>query len=104
MVNKYLSILCYMEKCQNVDKVKTYSKKLKVIGHPLRLQILILIEGKSSCVGDLWQCLDISQPSISQHLAILKEAGIVESEIDGNKRMYKIVDDFVRDIVKTLSL
>lgn len=93
-----------MEKCQNEEKVNEYAKKLKVIGHPLRMKILIVIEGKSSCVGDLWQCLDSSQPSISQHLAILKEAGIVTSEVDGNKRIYKIVDDFIKGIIQGLQL
>lgn len=93
-----------MDKCQNEEKVIEYAKKLKVIGHPLRMQILVLIEGKSSCVGDLWQCLNTSQPSISQHLAILKEAGIVTSEVDGNKRIYKVIDDFVKGIVQSLEL
>lgn len=93
-----------MEKCANEEKVIEYAKKLKVIGHPLRMQILILIEGKSSCVGDLWQCLNTSQPSISQHLAILKDAGIVTSEVSGNKRIYNVVDEFVRDIIQSLNL
>ncbi len=93
-----------MDKCKNEEKVNEYAKKLKVIGHPLRMKILIQIEGKSSCVGDIWQCLDSSQPSISQHLAILKDAGIVKSEVDGNKRIYRVVDDFVSSIIMNLPL
>ena len=93
-----------MEKCENEEKVIEYAKKLKVIGQPLRMQILIIIEGKSSCVGDLWQCLNTSQPSISQHLAILKDAGIVTSEVSGNKRIYKVVDSFVKGIIQSLKL
>lgn len=93
-----------MVKCQNEEKVLEYSKKLKVIGHPVRLKILVLIEGKSSCVGELWQCLNTSQPVISQHLAILKDAGIVSSTVEGNKRIYNVVDTFIRDLVKGLDL
>lgn len=93
-----------MVKCQNEEKVLEYSKKLKVIGHPVRLKILILIEGKSSCVGELWQCLNTSQPVISQHLAILKDAGIVSSTVEGNKRIYNVVDTFIRELVKGLDL
>ncbi|QEN03624.1 ArsR family transcriptional regulator [Thiospirochaeta perfilievii] len=93
-----------MEKCKNDELVNEYAKKLKVIGHPLRMKILILIEDKSSCVGDLWQCLNTSQPSISQHLAILKDAGIVTSKVDGNKRIYNIVDDFVKSIIQNINL
>lgn len=93
-----------MVKCDNESKVLEYSKKLKVVGHPLRMKILILIEGKSSCVGDLWQCLNTSQPVISQHLAILKDAGIVASEVEGNKRIYKVVDRFIANIIQNLEL
>ncbi len=93
-----------MDKCNNEKRVLEYSKKLKVIGHPLRMKILIIIEGRSSCVGDLWQCLDTSQPVISQHLAILKEAGIVQSDVEGNKRIYKVVDEFVRTLIQNLEL
>ncbi|MEW5817711.1 MAG: ArsR family transcriptional regulator, partial [Spirochaetota bacterium] len=42
-----------------------------------------------------------SQPVISQHLAVLKEKGIVSSEIQGNKRIYSIVDPFVKKIVSS---
>ncbi|MBN2618478.1 MAG: winged helix-turn-helix transcriptional regulator [Spirochaetales bacterium] len=93
-----------MDKCFKEENIVEYAKKLKVIGHPLRMKILIIISGKTSCVGDLWQCLDSSQPSISQHLAILKDAGIVTSEVDGNKRIYKIVDKFIENLIKDLSL
>ena len=86
-----------MEKCENEEKVIEYAKKLKVIGHPLRMQILILIEGKSSCVGDLWQCLNTSQPSISQHLAILKDAEIVSS----HSNLLTIVDE--NELISTTS-
>lgn len=93
-----------MEKCQNEEKINEYAKKLKVIGHPLRMKILILIEGKSACVGDLWQCLNTSQPSISQHLAILKDAGIVTSQVDGNKRIYKIIDESIQGIIQSMDI
>ncbi|OQY40530.1 MAG: hypothetical protein B6229_01460 [Spirochaetaceae bacterium 4572_7] len=94
-----------MDKSQyDEEKILEYSKKLKVIGHPLRLKLLILIKEKSTCVGDLWQCLHTSQPVISQHLAVLKDAGIVISEVKGNKRIYKVVDTFIDDLIKSFKL
>lgn len=80
--------------------LREYAQKLKVCGHPLRLRILCLIEKQDACVSDLWQCLNESQPVISQHLAVLKDKGIVESSIEGNRRIYRIVDDYVRGIVR----
>lgn len=93
-----------MKECANETKIAEYAGKLKVAGHPVRLKMLRLIFLKDSCVGDLWKCLDISQPVISQHLAVLKEAGIVQSEVAGNKRVYTICDSFIEGIISSLDL
>jgi DNA-binding transcriptional ArsR family regulator len=86
--------------CCPDEIIAIYSEKLKVCGHPVRLKILCLIEREEACVSDLWQCLGQSQPVISQHLAVLKEKNIVESSISGNKRIYKISDPFIHNMVK----
>ncbi|MDC7223498.1 MAG: metalloregulator ArsR/SmtB family transcription factor [Spirochaetales bacterium] len=85
--------------CCSKEKIEKTAEKLKVLGHPLRLEILCLIEKNSSCVSELWKCLDQPQPVISQHLAILKNRGIVESRTKGNKRIYSITDAFVKNII-----
>ena len=54
------------------------------------------------CVSELWVCLNQPQPVVSQHLAVLKEKGIVQSEVQGNKRIYSIVDPFVADLVRAI--
>jgi DNA-binding transcriptional ArsR family regulator len=80
--------------------ISEYSRKLKVCGHPVRLKLLFVIFGQDDpCVTNLWTCLGESQPVISQHLAVLKENGIVDSTVQGNRRIYSIVDDFIREIV-----
>ena len=68
------------------EMVDVYAERLKVCGHPVRLRVLCLIEKEDSCVSELWQCLNLSQPVISQHLAVLKRKGVVDSEIKGNRR------------------
>lgn len=93
-----------MEKCCSVKELEGYAQKLKVCGHPLRLQILLLIERRDACVSDLWKCLELPQPVISQHLAVLKDRNIVESETEGNKRIYKIIDPFVQTIVQSFEI
>lgn len=85
------------------DQITTVAYKLKVCGHPLRLKILIAIEkGNKTCVKELWKCLKKSQPVISQHLAVLKELGIVKSRIDKNMRFYSIIDPFIKNIITSL--
>jgi ArsR family transcriptional regulator, arsenate/arsenite/antimonite-responsive transcriptional repressor len=77
-----------------------YARKLKAIGHPIRLSVLCLIAREDDpCVTDLWRCLGQPQPVVSQHLAILKANGIVSAEIHRTRRVYSIVDPFVKEIV-----
>jgi len=74
-----------------------------VCGHPIRLRLLCLIENQDDpCVTNLWTCLNQSQPVISQHLAILKENGIVQADVQGNRRVYSIVDPFIKNLVKDI--
>lgn len=54
------------------------------------------------CVSELWTCLEQPQPVVSQHLAVLKQKGIVQSEVRGNRRVYSIVDPFIKKIVGSL--
>lgn len=86
--------------CCPEELLDVFAQKLKVCGHPMRLKILCLIEKNSACVSDLWQCLNQPQPVISQHLAVLKDKGIVGSATEGNKRIYSIIDPFIKNIVE----
>ncbi|MFQ3621210.1 MAG: metalloregulator ArsR/SmtB family transcription factor [Spirochaetales bacterium] len=89
--------------CCSDEKIDECSQKLKVCGHPIRLKLLCLIaKEEEPCVSELWTCLHQPQPVISQHLAVLKEKGIVRSFVQGNKRIYKIVDPFVERIIHSL--
>lgn len=88
--------------CQD-EVITDFAQKLKAVGHPIRLKLLCLIdEGDDPCVSDLWRCLDQPQPVISQHLAILKDNGIVSSEVQKTKRVYTIIDPFIKEIVSTV--
>ncbi|HPE36212.1 MAG TPA: metalloregulator ArsR/SmtB family transcription factor [Spirochaetales bacterium] len=82
------------------ERLAEYAKKLKAVGHPIRLRLLCLIAREEDpCVSDLWKCLKQPQPVISQHLAILKQNGIVSAEVQRTRRVYSIADDFIRDLV-----
>jgi len=88
--------------CSDIQ-ISDYAQKLKVCGHPVRLKLLCAIAREEDpCVSELWVCLQQPQPVISQHLAVLKDKGIVKSEVQGNKRIYSIVDPFVYDLVMTM--
>jgi len=89
------------------DKLKT--KKLlaekaemfRTIAHPVRLCILVmLIKEEASNVGDIQGCIDVPQPTVSQHLAKLKAAGILSAERNGTEIIYKIKNEEVKHIVE----
>ena len=81
-------------------KADNYSKFLKIIGHPLRLKILIAIYLKKCKVGGLVECLKEPQPIVSQQIAILRKGNVIEGDKDKNTITYRINDEFVEDIIK----
>lgn len=63
----------------------------KALGHPARIAILQLLAKKADCVcGDIVDELPLSQATVSQHLAELKQAGLIVGEIEGPKVCYCI--------------
>ncbi len=86
------------------DRFSAIAKKLKVCGHPIRLQLLCAIENREPCVSDLSLHLDELQPIVSQHLAVLKKEGIVTSRVKGNRRIYTVADSFIKTLLRALPL
>ena len=61
-----------------------------VLAEPNRRRILDLLRTAERPVGELVQELDVSQPAVSKHLRILREAGLVEVRADAQRRLYRI--------------
>ncbi len=63
----------------------------KAVGHPARVQILRLLVRREACIcGDIVDELPLAQSTVSQHLKVLKEAGLVRGDIDGPRVCYCI--------------
>ena len=61
------------------------------LAHPLRVRILQLLACRETCVcGEIVEKLPVAQSTVSQHLKILKEAGLVQGEVDGPRVCYCI--------------
>ena len=65
---------------------------LKTLASPRRLEILHVLAGGPIEVGRLAKAIGASQPNVSQHLAVLRTAGIVEAERDRQEVRYRLVD------------
>jgi DNA-binding transcriptional ArsR family regulator len=62
---------------------------LKAIAEPRRRQILALVRDNELSAGEISAHFDVTRPAISQHLAVLKEAGLVSERRNGTRRLYQ---------------
>jgi DNA-binding transcriptional ArsR family regulator len=69
-----------------------------VLAEPSRRAILTLLAGGERSVGDLESMLNLSQPSVSKHLRVLREAGFVEATIDAQRRVYRIRPEPLQEV------
>jgi DNA-binding transcriptional ArsR family regulator len=69
-----------------------------VLAEPNRRAILTLLATAERSVGDLESELDLSQPSVSKHLRVLREAGFVEATIDAQRRVYRIRSEPLQEV------
>ncbi|MEM8608515.1 MAG: metalloregulator ArsR/SmtB family transcription factor [Myxococcota bacterium] len=61
----------------------------RALGHPARVRILRFLAARNSCIcGEIVHELDLAQSTVSQHLKVLKEAGLIQGEIDGPRICY----------------
>jgi DNA-binding transcriptional ArsR family regulator len=68
------------------------------LAEPNRRRILDLLRERERPVGDLVAALDVSQPAVSKHLRVLREVGFVESRVDGQRRVYRVRSEPLREI------
>jgi DNA-binding transcriptional ArsR family regulator len=72
---------------------------LRALAAPVRIAIVLQLRTAPRCVHDLVDALDLPQPLISQHLRVLKDAGVVRGERHGREVVYSLVDDHLAHIV-----
>ncbi|MGW5865764.1 ArsR/SmtB family transcription factor [Streptomyces sp. NPDC055239] len=81
------------------DQAVELAKVFKALGDPVRLRLLSMIasregkEGGEICVCDLTPAFDLSQPTISHHLKLLKQAGLIDSERRGTWVYYRLLPE-----------
>lgn len=74
----------------------------KALGHPIRYKIVKFLYDGPKCVCKLNEDIEFSQANLSQHLKILKEAGIVSSEKVGMNVHYKISNEEIKNIINSV--
>ena len=73
----------------NLDAEGDLARLAKALGHPARVHILRVLLAKDTCVaGELSDELPLAASTVSQHLKLLKESGLIKGEVDGPRRCY----------------
>ena len=69
-----------------------------IVAEPNRRRILDLLRERERPVGELVVGLDVSQPAVSKHLRVLREAGLVEARIKAQRRFYRLQPEALREL------
>jgi ArsR family transcriptional regulator, arsenate/arsenite/antimonite-responsive transcriptional repressor len=87
---------------QTVDEARAVAM-LRALANPARFRIVQILAGRRECVtGELVDALPLSQSSVSEHLSVLKDAGIVQGTLDDPNRCYCLDPDafaFLRGVL-----
>src|SRR5438045_2440049 len=75
----------------------------EVVAEPTRRRILDLLRVEEQPVGDVVRALGLSQPAVSKHLRVLREAGLVDVRVDGQRRLYRVRPEPLQEIDEWLA-
>ncbi|MFE3290472.1 ArsR/SmtB family transcription factor [Rhodococcus sp. NPDC059234] len=81
------------------DTLSAAGDILRALAAPVRIAIVLQLREEQRCVHELVETLGVTQPLISQHLRVLKAAGVVRGERNGREVLYRLVDDHLAHIV-----
>lgn len=87
------------------DQAEAVAPLLKALADPVRLRLLSLVAAHAdgeACVCDLNDAFDLSQPTISHHLKVLHESGLLDREKRGTWVYYRVRTDALGDLVSLL--
>ena len=78
--------------------------RFKALGHPVRLGIALrLADEPETCACDFADLFGVSQPAVSQHLKVLREAGLVTTRRRGTQICYSLAPGAVRSVAETVA-
>ena len=85
------------------NDIEKTAEIFRALSGTTRLRIVVGLIEKNECnVNKMAEGLNIAQPNVSQHLSVLKNAGIIEGYRKGNQICYKVINEFVIKIVKNM--
>ncbi len=81
---------------------QTFARICKALGHPARIRIVAHLKAIDQCIcGEIVQILPLAQSTVSQHLKVLKAAGLVKGEVEGHRTCYCLDRELLESFKKT---
>jgi len=84
------------------EQIEQMARAMRAIAHPLRLKILCVLGEQESSVHDIVEAVGTSQSNVSQHLAILREKGILGARRKANRVYYSVRDQRTLQLLSTM--
>jgi ArsR family transcriptional regulator len=84
--------LDHVELIDKDEHIEQASRAMKAMSHPLRLKILCVLSDREISVQEIVESVGTSQSNISQHLAILRDKGVLTTRKDANRVFYRVAD------------
>ena len=79
------------------------AKIFHALSDPIRLEILTFLRGEEKCVCEITPHLNLSQPLVSRHLRILKNAGLIQRRKEGTWHYYSLTDKRIIELIEKLT-
>jgi ArsR family transcriptional regulator len=96
--------MAYRKDLEFSEADQRLAETAKALGHPARIAILRVLAQRGTCIcGEIVEVLPLAQSTVSQHLKALKEAGLIQGEIEGPRTCYCIDWDVFTDSVNALN-
>lgn len=86
----------------NEKQLNEYAEILKALGHPVRLKLVMGLMCNECNVGQIVTKLGLPQPTVSQHLAILKNRGILVPQRQGTQICYRVMNPKIAKLIEEL--
>lgn len=87
---------------ENAERIRRAERLLGAIGDSNRIKILLLVSKREMCVCQLESALELPQPTISHHLGLLEQAGVLQRNKRGRWVFYKARDSPILDLLESL--
>jgi DNA-binding transcriptional ArsR family regulator len=88
----------YLDTYMLCEVYKTMESVFEIIAEPNRRAILSILVSSQQSVGEIERRLRMPQPTVSKHLRVLREAGFVESTVDAQRRLYRLMPEPLQEV------